>query len=111
MFFQKSSHLYYEGLLVLNVGGCSGGEGMEIVEIGKDPPLHPLHWPLIHYHRHQLTSSVTNNKNKKKRRDLKLHLFFFFFAKIWGFISHRIEVGALFLFFCQNPLGLGLFQF
>ena len=65
VFLQKSSHLYSKGLLVLRVGGGSGGEGMEVVEIGKDPPFHPLHWPLIHYHRHQLTKSATNKKKKK----------------------------------------------
>ena len=99
MFFQKSTHLYSEGLLILSVGGGSGGEGMEVVEIGKDPPLHQ---PLIHYHRHQLTKFATNNKNKKKKRDLGLHFFFFFFAKIFGFVSHRIGVGAIFLFFTKT---------
>ena len=96
VFFQKSSHVYSKGLLVLGFGGGSGGEGMEVVEIGKDPPFHPLHWPLGHYHRHQLTRFATKKK-KKKRRDLGLR-FFFFFAKIWGFVLLRIGVGAIFLF-------------
>ena len=64
VFFQKSSHLYSEGLLILGVGGGSGGEGMEVTEIGKDPPLHPFHQPLVHYHHHQLTISATNKKKK-----------------------------------------------
>ena len=63
VFLQKSSHLYSEGLLVLGVGGGSGREGMEVIKIGKDPPLHR---PLVHYHRHQLTRSATNKKKKKK---------------------------------------------
>ena len=65
MFFQKSSHLYSKGLLILGVGGGSDGEGMEVIEIGKDPPLHPLHRPPVHYHRHQLTRFATNKKKKK----------------------------------------------
>ena len=93
MFLQKSSHLYSEGLLALGVGG----EGMEVVEIGKDPPLHR---PLVHYHRHQLTRFATKKK-KKKRRDLGLR-FFFFFAKIWGFVLIRIGVGAIFLFLAET---------
>ena len=64
VFFQKSSHLYSEGLFILGVGGGSGGEGMEVIEIGKDPPLHPFHQPLVHYHHHQLTRSATNKKKK-----------------------------------------------
>ena len=69
VFLQKSSHLYSEGLLLVLGGGGGSGEGMEVVEIGKEPPRHPLHRPLVHYHRHQLTRSTTNNDNKKKRRD------------------------------------------
>ena len=97
IFFQKSSHVYSKGLLVLGFGGGSGGEGMEVVEIGKDPPLHR---PLVHYHRHQLTRFATKKK-KKKRRDLGLR-FFFFFAKIWGFVLLRIGVGAIFLFLAET---------
>ena len=97
IFFQKSSHVYSKGLLVLGFGGGSGGEGMEVVEIGKDPPLHR---PLVHYHRHQLTRFATKKK-KKKRRDLGLR-FFFFFAKIWGFVLIRIGVGAIFLFLAET---------
>ena len=97
IFFQKSSHVYSKGLLVLGFGGGSGGEGMEVVEIGKDPPLHR---PLDHYHRHQLTRFATKKK-KKKRRDLGLR-FFFFFAKIWGFVLIRIGVGAIFLFLAET---------
>ena len=38
MFLQKSSHLYSEGLLVLGGGvGGGSGEGMEVLEIGKEP--------------------------------------------------------------------------
>ena len=98
IFFQKSSHVYSKGLLVLGFGGGSGGEGMEVVEIGKDPPLHR---PLVHYHRHQLTRFATKKKKKKKRRDLGLR-FFFFFAKIWGFVLLRIGVGAIFLFLAKT---------
>ena len=97
IFFQKSSHVYSKGLLVLGFGGGSGGEGMEVVEIGKDPPLHR---PLVHYHCHQLTRFATKKK-KKKRRDLGLR-FFFFFAKIWGFVLIRIGVGAIFLFLAET---------
>ena len=97
IFFQKSSHVYSKGLLVLGFGGGSGGEGMEVVEIGKDPPLHR---PLVHYHRHQLTRFATKKK-KKKRRDLGFR-FFFFFAKIWGFVLIRIGVGAIFLFLAET---------